>query len=129
MCADGDCATSERPATSQRVPDPTTSLALGAAFGDPEACGGDSAFKNCHYSVLNARGFEPHQAVTGGTCRGIRAEDGRETSWYPGEVDFIADAEGRLVNGNVGCQPHDALSAVWIEIGGTVTNRINAPWR
>jgi hypothetical protein len=67
--------------------------------------------------------------VTGGTCRGIRAEDGRETSWYPGEVDFIADAEGRLVNGNVGCQPHDALSAVWIEIGGTVTNRINAPWR
>ncbi|MFC4430592.1 Ig-like domain-containing protein [Citricoccus alkalitolerans] len=129
VCADGDCATSERPATSQRVPDPTTSLALGAAFGDPEACGGDNAFKNCHYSVLNARGFEPHQAVTGGTCRGIRAEDGRETSWYPGEVDFIADAEGRLVNGNVGCQPHDALSAVWIEIGGTVTNRIYAPWR
>ena len=128
VCADGDCTSTERSATSQRVPDPTVRLSLGASFGDPEACGGNSTFKNCHYSVVNASGFEPNQAVTGGTCRGIRADTGQETAWYPGEVDFVADANGRLVDGNIGCWPHDDLTAVWIEIGGTVSNRINGPW-
>ncbi|MDI3330036.1 MAG: Ig-like domain-containing protein [Micrococcus sp.] len=128
VCADGECASTEREATTGAVPDPTLRFALGAPFGDPESCGANGAYKNCHYSVLNASGFEPNQRITGGTCHGIAARDGRHFTWENGTVDFTVDADGRLVDGNVGCWPTDNHSEVWVVAGGVESNHIRGPW-
>jgi large repetitive protein len=130
VCVTGtsECKSTSTSATTLPVPDPTIRLSLGAPFGDPESCGADGRYKNCHYSVVNASGFEPNQTVSGGTCHGIQVGTGRKLTWEPGSVDFTVDGNGNLVNGNVGCWPHDDHAEVWIVAGGVESNRIRAPW-
>jgi hypothetical protein len=127
VCADGECASSERQATTGAVPDPSIQLSLGAPYGDPESCGSGNAYKNCHYSVVNASGFEPNEYVSGGTCYGIKP-NGQSGAWEQGNVDFTVDANGSLVNGNVGCWPNDNYVEVWMEVAGLRSNSIRAPW-
>jgi hypothetical protein len=129
VCATGtsECQSTSTSATTLPVPDPTIQFSLGAPFGDPESCGAGGAYQNCHYSVLNARGFEPNQYVSGGTCHGIRP-DGQPGAWERGNVDFTVDGNGNLVNGNVGCWPNDNYIEVWVEVAGLKSNSIKAPW-
>ncbi|XKH55825.1 Ig-like domain-containing protein [Citricoccus nitrophenolicus] len=128
VCADGDCASSESTVSSITVPPPSIQFSLGAPFGDPEACGAGSAYKNCHYTKVNASGFEPNQYVSGGTCYGIRSDNGQVGTWEQGNVDFTVDGQGKLIDGNVGCWPHDLYREAWIEIAGLESNHIRGPW-
>ncbi|WP_313821505.1 Ig-like domain-containing protein [Citricoccus sp.] len=128
VCADGDCASSESSVSSITVPPPSIQFSLGAPFGDPEACGAGSAYQNCHYTVLNASGFEPNEYVSGGTCHGIRSDNGQVGTWEQGNVDFTVDGQGRLIDGNVGCWPHDLYSEAWIVVAGLESNHIRGPW-
>ena len=128
VCADGDCTSSESSISSITVPPPSIQLSIGAPFGDPEACGAGGAYKDCHYTVVNASGFEPNEYVSGGTCHGIRSDTGQPATWEQGNVDFTVNAQGKLIDGNVGCWPNDRYNEVWFEVAGIETNHIHAPW-
>ena len=125
MCAGGDCKTSERKATSQRVPDPSVRIELGAPFGDPESCGSGGRYQNCHYTDWYIDGFEPHQTLRG-TCHALRASDGQHMTWE--DPTLPLDKNGQYNGGQPGCWPHGAHQEVWIVLEGTESNHLKAPW-
>lgn len=137
VCVTGTstCDTVTKSATSQRIPDPTASLQLGAAAdatglcAEPDAA--ENLYTNCHYSRLILDHFEPNSShgieCVGTTAPGHPSGAGRSLVWNTATIR--TDANGAFDGFPDACIITDRLTSAKVVIDGSLsTNTLTAPW-